>query len=162
MGLLANPRGDRDRDRCRVISRSTRLISGCCNDGCLIFSNSCFIFMTWLWIGTPLFPSSSLISPLFLVLLLSSSSFSYLLPIFFCSIFIFQIASASRLRPAIPCFYLESLNSRVYIYGANNEIMIILNNKLKKNMVSLSVWGKGNWWGKGYVTFSTCIHLKRV
>lgn len=53
--------------------------------------------------------------------------------------FFFQIASASRLRPAIPCFYLESLNSRVYIYGANNEIMIILNNKLKKNMVSLSV-----------------------
>lgn len=76
IGLSANPRGDLDRC-CRrpVISRNTALISGCCNEGCLNFSISCRIFLTWLCTGTP--PPEKL----------SSSCLCCILLLLFCSIF---------------------------------------------------------------------------
>ena len=43
------------------MSRRTRLTSGCCRDGWLIFSISCLIFITWLWIGAPIYFSSSIL-----------------------------------------------------------------------------------------------------
>lgn len=49
MGLLATPNGDLDRFW-RIISG---LISSCCRPGWLIFSISCLIFRTWLWIAMP-------------------------------------------------------------------------------------------------------------
>lgn len=146
MGLSANPRGDRD--RCLVISRRTLLISGCCSDGCLIFSNSCFIFMTWLWIGTPLYSSSSLITALLLLLLL--------LLIFFCSIFStskaklkpdWKIANPSHQRPCIPVLWIVL---RVYIYGGNNE----------KDTISSWIVRKRKLVGKVRVNFSTCTYLE--
>jgi len=60
--LSPKPRGERERWRL-LISLRTLLISGCCSDGCLIFSNSFFIFSTWLCIiGPSSFPLSVLFS----------------------------------------------------------------------------------------------------
>lgn len=42
-----------DREICRLISRRTDLISGLPGDQSTIFSDSCLIFITWLWTGTP-------------------------------------------------------------------------------------------------------------
>lgn len=53
MGWPEIPNGDRE--ICREISRRTglNLISGWPGDQSTIFSDSCLIFRTWLWIGTP-------------------------------------------------------------------------------------------------------------
>lgn len=51
MGWPEIPNGDRE--ICRLISRRTGLISGWQGDKSTIFSDSCLIFRTWLWIRTP-------------------------------------------------------------------------------------------------------------
>lgn len=51
MGWPEIPNGDRE--ICRVISRRTCLICGLPGDQSTISSDSCLIFLTWLWIGTP-------------------------------------------------------------------------------------------------------------
>ena len=69
MGRPARPSGDGE--SCLVISLRAGLTSGSGGDGSLIFSYSCLIFLTWLWMGEPL-PS-----------LLSSPRFFFLSSIFF-------------------------------------------------------------------------------
>lgn len=51
MGWPEIPNGDRE--ICRLISRRTCLICGLPGDQSTISSDSCLIFLTWLWIGTP-------------------------------------------------------------------------------------------------------------
>ena len=106
MGLSANsPRGDRERCHCRVISRRVGLmISLSSSVGCLIFSISCLIFLTWLWTATPSWYLSSLLGFLLLLLLV----------LFFCSISGLSFIANSHLMQYAP------INYSFVLWGVSN------------------------------------------
>lgn len=58
MGLCTMPKGERERRWPVIWWRTTGLGSGWSTEGWLIFSISCLIFLTWLWIATPKYLSS--------------------------------------------------------------------------------------------------------
>lgn len=69
--LSARPRGERD---CclSILHLITPLFSSCCRDGFMVFSNSCLILITWLWIGNPRHPWSPSLPLLLLLFFIES------------------------------------------------------------------------------------------
>lgn len=117
------PSGEGERSLPANPRRRTRLISACCSDGCLIFSISCLIFITWLWTGTHLYPPSPPSMPfsIDLDLCTQKTDHTYVTYAPFLAFFLGAQARSSQLSQFSLNMGFVTLRSMRYIYGKRGK-----------------------------------------